>query len=151
MNQAFEITQQNRKTLRIYLQKYSLEQLNKIPEGFSNNLIWNIGHIIVVQQLLVYKLSGLQPMVSATLISKYARGTRPEGDVSQAEIDEIESLLFKTIDQTKTDLENNVFKNYHEFKNELGFTIKSAEEAIAFNYFHEATHLGIMMSIKKFV
>lgn len=151
MNQAFEITQQNRKILHIYLQKYSLEQLNKIPEGFSNNLIWNIGHIIVVQQLLVYKLSGLQPMVSATLISKYARGTRPEGDVSQAEIDEIESLLFKTIEQTKTDLENNVFKNYHEFKNELGFTIKSAEEAIAFNYFHEATHLGIMMSIKKFV
>ena len=151
MNQAFEITQQNRKTLRIYLQKYSLEQLNKIPEGFSNNLIWNIGHIIVVQQLLVYKLSGLQSMVSATLISKYARGTRPEGDVSQAEVDEIESLLFKTIEQTKTDLENNVFKNYHEFKNELGFTIKSAEEAIAFNYFHEATHLGIMMSIKKFV
>ncbi|MFC6098461.1 DinB family protein [Flavobacterium qiangtangense] len=151
MNQAFEITQQNRKILHIYLQKYSLEQLNKIPEGFSNNLIWNIGHIIVVQQLLVYKLSGLQPMVSATLISKYARGTRPEGDVSQAEVDEIESLLFKTIEQTKTDLENNVFKNYHEFKNELGFTIKSAEEAIAFNYFHEATHLGIMMSIKKFV
>ena len=151
MNQAFEITQQNRKILHIYLQKYSLEQLNKIPEGFSNNLIWNIGHIIVVQQLLVYKLSGLQPMVSATLISKYARGTRPESDVSQAEIDEIESLLFKTIEQTKTDLENNVFKNYHEFKNELGFTIKSAEEAIAFNYFHEATHLGIMMSIKKFL
>jgi len=151
MNQAFEIIQQNRKILHIYLKKYSLEQLNKIPEGFSNNLIWNIGHIIVVQQLLVYKLSGLQPMVSATLISKYARGTRPEGDVSQAEVDEIESLLFKTIDQTKNDLENNVFENYHEFKNELGFTIKSAEEAIAFNYFHEATHLGIMMSIKKFV
>ena len=151
MNQAFEIIQQNRKILHIYLKKYSLEQLNKIPEGFSNNLIWNIGHIIVVQQLLVYKLSGLQPMVSATLISKYARGTRPERDVSQAEVDEIESLLFKTIDQTKNDLENNVFENYHEFKNELGFTIKSAEEAIAFNYFHEATHLGIMMSIKKFV
>jgi hypothetical protein len=28
-------------------------------EGYSNNLIWNIAHIIVVQQMLVYKLSGL--------------------------------------------------------------------------------------------
>jgi hypothetical protein len=26
------------------------------PEGYSNNLIWNIAHIIV-QQMLVYKLS----------------------------------------------------------------------------------------------
>jgi hypothetical protein len=31
------------------------EQLNTIPEGYNNNLIWNIAHIIVVQQMLVYK------------------------------------------------------------------------------------------------
>lgn len=151
MDQAFEITQQTRKIIYWFLKNYSLEQLNKIPDGFSNNLIWNIGHIIVVQQLLVYKLSGLEPMVSKDLISKYAKGTKPESPVNQSEVDEIKGLLFNTIDQTKTDYENNIFENYHEFKNDFGFTIKSAKEAIAFNYFHEATHLGIIMSIKKFV
>jgi hypothetical protein len=40
-----------------FLSGYNLDQLNTIPEGFNNNLIWNIGHIIVSQQLLVYKLS----------------------------------------------------------------------------------------------
>jgi hypothetical protein len=35
----------------------TLEQLNKIPEGYNNNLIWNIAHVVVVQQMLVYKLS----------------------------------------------------------------------------------------------
>ena len=151
MNQAFEITQQNRKILQSYLKNYTLDQLNKIPEGFNNNIIWNIAHTIVVQQLLVYKLSGLQPMISQEMISKYAKGTKPENPVSQAEVDEIEHLLFQTIDQTRTDFDNKIFQNYTEFKNELGFTIKSAEEAVAFNYFHEATHLGVILSIEKFV
>jgi len=35
---------------------FSLEQLNKIPEGFNNNLIWNIAHCVVTQQLLCYKV-----------------------------------------------------------------------------------------------
>lgn len=151
MQQAFDITRQNRKVLLSYLNNYSLEQLNKVPEGFSNNLIWNIGHIIVVQQLLVYKLSGLPTMVSPALISKYAKGTRPESDVLQEEIDQIKSLLFSTIDQTEEDFKNAIFVNYHEFKNDLGFTIKDAKGAVSFNYFHEATHLGMIMCIKKFV
>ena len=35
----------------------SIEQLNHIPEGFNNNLAWNIGHILVTQELLIYRLS----------------------------------------------------------------------------------------------
>ncbi|HEU4496485.1 MAG TPA: DinB family protein [Flavobacterium sp.] len=151
MNQSFSITRQNRKILHAYLKNYSLEQLNKVPAGFSNNLIWNIGHIVVVQQLLAYKLSGLPLMVSEELVLKYSRGTKPEAEAMQAEADEIESLLFKTVEQTEADYANGVFQDYREFKTELGFTLKSAEEAILFNNFHEAVHLGIMMSIKKFV
>ena len=71
-----------------------MEQLNKVPEGFSNNLIWNIGHIVVVQQMLVYKLSGLNMMISDEMVEKYKKGTRPEEPVGQTEIDEIKKLLF---------------------------------------------------------
>jgi hypothetical protein len=42
-------------------------------EGYSNNLIWNIAHIIVVQQMLVYKLSGLPMMISDEMVDKYKR------------------------------------------------------------------------------
>jgi len=151
MRYAFEITQTGRKQLAGFLKNYTLEQLNAVPEGFSNNLIWNIGHIIVVQQLLVYKLSGLPTLLSDEMIAKYQRGTRPEGFVDQEEVDVLHNLLFKTIDQTILDVENDLFKNYHLFTNSLGFTIKSAQEAVAFNYYHEALHLGIMMSIRKFI
>jgi len=151
MHQAFEITSTNRKVLAEMLKNYTLEQLNKIPDGFSNNIIWNIAHIIVVQQLLAYKLSGLPAMVSDEMISKYQKGTKPERDLTQEEVDEIQGLLFDTINQTKIDFNSLIFKNFHEFTNNMGFAIRNIEDAIAYNYYHEAMHLGIIMSIRKFV
>ena len=151
MHQVFEITRTSRKVLSQFLENYSLEQLNKVPPGFNNNLIWNIGHIVVVQQLLVYNLSGLPMMVSDEMIAKYRKGTKPESDVSQAEVDQIQSLLFETINQTKSDFNAGAFRTYNEFTSMSGFSMKNAEDAMAFNYYHEAIHTGMMMSIRKFV
>ncbi len=151
MQQIFDITNTSRKILSQFLEKHSLEELNKIPEGFSNNLIWNIGHIVVVQQMLVYKLSGLPMIISDEMVEKYKKETKPEFNFTQAEVDEIKSLLSKTIDQTKEDFDNKIFKNYQEYPTSTGFTIKSAEDAMVFNNFHEGLHIGVMMGIRKFL
>ena len=151
MNQTFDITLTSRKMLSQFLENHTLEQLNTIPEGFKNNLIWNIGHIIVVQQMLVYHLSGLPMMVSEEMVSKYKKGTTPEQDANQAEVDEMKALLFDTIHKTQADFENKIFEDYNEFTSMSGFTMKKAEDAMAFNYYHEAVHTGIMMGIRKFV
>jgi hypothetical protein len=136
MNQTFEITGTSRKILEQILVSHTLEQLNKIPEGFKNNLIWNIGHIVVVQQMLVYKLSGLPMMVSDELVEKYKKGSQPEQMATQADVAELQSLLFETINQTRTDFNQNLFVNYQEFTTMSGFTLKNAQDAMAFNYYH---------------
>lgn len=151
MDKAFEITINSRNILNQFLENYSLDQLNKIPAGFNNNLIWNIGHIIVVQQMLVYKLSGLPMMVSDEMVEAYKRGTKPERDATLDEVSEIKSLLFKSIDQTQQDFINKIFETYNEFTTMSGFNLKTAEDAMAFNYYHEAVHTGMMMSIRKFI
>lgn len=151
MDQTFETTRVSRKLILQFLDNYSLEQLNKTPEGFSNNIIWNIAHIIVTQQLLVYKLSGLPMMVSDELVEKYRKGTKPEGDISQAELEEIKSLLFETINKTEEDYSTKAFKTYNELTTSLGFVFKNIEDALSFNNYHEALHVGIMMSIRKFI
>lgn len=151
MEHQFRITRTGRELLGKYFDNYSLEQLNKVPPGFSNNLIWNIGHIIVAQQMLVYSGSDLTPMVSEEFMGKYMRGTKPEYDLSQKEADEIRSLLFSTIDKTEQDYYNRIFKTYTERKTQMGFLLASVEDGIAFNNYHEGLHLGVMMSIRKFL
>ena len=151
METSFEINKTSRNVLLTFLENYSLEQLNTIPEGFSNNLIWNIGHIIVVQQMLVYNLSGLPMMISDEMVSKYKKGTKPEHNVTQDEINEMKLLLFSTLEKTRKDFAENRFQNYNVFTTMSGFTVKSAADAMVFNNYHEGIHTGIMMQIRKFI
>ncbi|MFV8363132.1 DinB family protein [Flavobacterium sp. ZT3P35] len=152
MNQLFDVSTTSRNMVSKFLSGYNLDQLNTIPEGFSNNLIWNIGHIIVSQQLLVYKLSGLPMMVSDELVEKYKKGTKPEHNATEDEVEKLKALLFSTIQQTKLDYDAKLFQNYHEYTTSTGnHDLKNAEDAMAFSNFHEGLHIGIMTIICKFL
>ncbi|OYQ31846.1 hypothetical protein CHU92_15225 [Flavobacterium cyanobacteriorum] len=151
MEKQFSITRTSREVYSRLFERYTLEQLNNVPAGFKNNLIWNIGHIIVSQQMLTYTCSGLEPMVSKEMITRYMRGTRPESNVTQEEADAIRDLLFPTIDKTAEDYRNGLFTAYSERNTELGFRLLSIEDGIIFNNYHEGVHLGIIMGIRKFI
>lgn len=141
----------NRKILSQFIQGYSLEQLNMIPEGFRNNIIWNIGHIIVVQEGLIYRSSDLSIHVSKELVNKYTMGSVPDGKATQEEVDEIHNLLTSSLDQIEKDLNDGIFQHYIERVTKTGFTISNLDDALAFCNFHEGIHLGVMLSLKKHI
>ena len=149
MTWAFDITIKNRIVLNSFLENFSLRDLNKIPKGFSNNIIWNIAHTIVTQQQLVYKLSGLPAIVPEEMIEKYRKGTRPICDLTQAEVDEIKGLLFSTIKKTKEDYDNEVFREYNEYTVTTKNILTNVKDAVEFNNFHEGIHLGYILALKK--
>lgn len=151
MNSVFEVHKTVRNVLLKVLDNHSLEQLNKIPDGFNNNLIWNIAHCVATQQVLLYRLSGLPMKVSDEFVAKYKKDTKPEGDVSQAEVDEVRKLLLETFDQAVLDYENQLFKVYQEYTTSIGFTLRTIEDGLNFNNYHEGIHTGVILSIKKLV
>ena len=151
MQTEFKTTRVSREIYNGFFEKYSLAQLNKIPTGYNNNIIWNIAHVIVAQQMLLYLGSGNKPMISQEMINMYMRGTRPERDVTQQEADEIRSLLFTTIVKGEEDYRNGLFTSYTERKTEFGFVLSTIEDAITFDNYHEGVHLGIIMGLRKFV
>ena len=139
---------------RIYLEffdKYSLEQMNVVPDKFSNNIIWNIGHIIAAQQSLVYKISSLPMYISEEFFDRYKPGTKPMGAVSQNEAVEIKSLLISPIDQTETDLANGKFVSFTERNTITGFHLGNLQDSFVFNNYHEGLHMGCIKSIGRLV
>lgn len=145
---TFEVLKKTRAFFKKFIETNSLEDLNKIPKGFNNNIIWNIGHIVVIEQLLVYKLSGLPMMVSDKLVEAYKKDTKPQGNVDQDQVNEISSLLFSTIKKTEEDYNNQVFKNYIPYTvSTTGNTLQNIDEALQFVLFHEGIHLGYVLAL----
>ncbi len=147
----FQVTSFNRTTLSYFLENLSAEQLFAIPKGFKNNIIWNLGHILITEQMLTYGLSGLELPVDNKFVKLYGKDSFPSTEVSKEAIEEIKAQLIPAIKQTKIDYEKGMFKNFNEYPTSTGITLKSVDDAMQFNMFHEGIHLGIILSIKKVV
>lgn len=151
MKIQFDILTKTRAIVLHYIKGLSLDQLHVIPEGFTNNIAWNIAHIVVTQQLLHYSLSEKDCLVSDELITAYKKGTKPTRQFTQEEFDEVLDL-FKGLPNTlEEDYEAGIFTEYSAYKTSTGFVIDSMEKAVIFNNFHESLHLGVIMSLKKLV
>ncbi|MBW0177079.1 DinB family protein [Sediminibacterium sp.] len=151
MDAFFKIWETNRNNYLRFIEPLTLEQLNKTPEGFNNNIIWNVGHIIVAQQSLVYRLSGLPMQVTDEMFNLYKPGTKPERAITQQEADELKQLLIALCEQTRKDVEKGIFTSFTGRMTATGFDLASFDDALEFNNYHEGLHLGMMMTIRKFI
>lgn len=152
MEYSFDICLKNRKLLERFIKAHTLEQLNAIPEGFNNNIIWNIGHSLATQQLLTYGLSGLTPKVDMEFINAYKKGTKPESDVTQDEVDVMHTMLFTTLASLEEDYKAGMFKGFKEYTlSTTGGTLSKVEHGIEFNNFHEGLHLGCCIQLSRLV
>ncbi|MFZ2284417.1 MAG: DinB family protein [Lutibacter sp.] len=151
MQKHFDILIKTRQLLLKISEHLSMEQLNKIPQGFKNNIAWNIAHLAVTQQLLCYKLSGLNCLVSEEMIAGFQKGTAPNQPISKEEFQAIKAQFLQLPLQLEEDYNKGIFKNYSEYKTSVNITLNSVEDAIMFNTYHEGIHLGIILQLMKFV
>ncbi len=112
MKKHLEIIRKPRLFLLNHINGLSLDQLNEIPVGFNNNIIWNMGHLIAAQQGVCYVRMGLPPYTGEDFFNRYKPGSKPEGPVTAAEVDQIKELLFSTLEQLERDYDQEIFRNY---------------------------------------
>ncbi len=68
MKTQFDVLRKSRELILEELDGLTLDQIHIIPLGFKNNIAWNVAHLVVTQQLLHYKLSGLNCLCPDDLI-----------------------------------------------------------------------------------
>lgn len=129
----------------------SAEQMNHIPEKMSNNLIWNIGHLVFTQQMLCYKLGGLVPTIDLEYFSAFAPDTVPQRIYNEADIDKIKLAFTEAFEQLATDVTENKLNGYVAWSLPTGIAIDTIEDAMATNAIHEGRHFGVAISLAKLV
>jgi hypothetical protein len=127
------------------------DQLNKIPEGFNNNIAWNLGHMVAAQQGICYKRAGLTPHISEEFYEQFRSGGKPGEPLSDSEIATIKELMIGTINQLEADYNKQIFGDYTAWTTRYEVEMASIDDAIKFLPFHEGLHLGTITALKKLV
>lgn len=149
MGKEFEILRKTRTHLLNFISDLTLEELNEIPEGFNNNIIWNLGHLLATQQGICYVRSGNKMIIDENYFLKYKPETKPAGFIDATGTAAIKELFLSVLDQLETDYHEGKFANYTSWNNRYNVEITSIEEAIRFLIYHEGLHLGYIMALRR--
>jgi len=151
MNPKIDLIRKTRTKALEVISGLSIAELNKIPTGFNNNIVWNLGHLIAVQEGIFYLRGKLELNIEQEFFNSFKNGSRPEREFVSEEVEYIRSLLFNSLDQFESDLEKNAFQNYSAWTNSIGIEINSIDDALNFLQFHEGLHLGYIMAYKRII
>jgi hypothetical protein len=151
MNDHLETIRKTRAFMLSLVSDLTLEELNAIPTGFNNNIIWNLGHVVAAQQGVCYARAGLPTWVDEAFFSTYKPGSKPEAAVDNEAVENIKSLMSSSLDKLQADYESGVWKQYPAWTTRYGTELSSIEDAVAFLLFHEGLHVGYIMALKRVV
>lgn len=151
LTKQFEIFRKTRQYLLDMISGLTIEQLNKVPDGFNNNIAWNVSHLIASQQGVCYFRGSLPLIVTEDFFLSYKPDTKPNGFITAEQFDKTKKLLFSTIDKMEADYNNGVFNNNPAWTNRYGVEHRTIEDSINFLLFHDGLHLGYVMALKRVI
>jgi len=151
MDQIFDFIINSRTAFIKLVDSLTIEQLNKIPDGYNNNIIWNFGHIVVSTQTLCYFRTGIWPDASAVKFNEfYKKDTKPTYTVMEAEVAELKAMALLSIENIKADYAKGTFTNITPFlTSTYGVQLNSIEEVLITTIGHDNVHFGYAPALKK--
>ncbi len=145
------LLENTRKRMLACTESLSEAQLHRVPPKFHNNILWNLGHAIVSQQILCYERSGLPPRVPVYFLPLFRKGTNPSQWPGRIDIEEVKSWLLESLALLREDIRNNVFKTFAAYETSTGIVLPGFAEALAYAVAHETQHLGVIQTLRKLV
>lgn len=132
----------------------TVEQINRIPTGFNNNIAWNFGHISVSALALAFKTSGVKPAIEIPYFKNFGKGTRPGAAINAEELAALKNYAITSIDMIKEsitggDFSSGAVASYTTAT--YGVPMTNFDEIIATIAMHDSLHYGIARSISRIV
>src|SRR5690625_6185138 len=121
-----------------------------IPRGFNNNIRWNIGHLLFVQDRLVFSLLGKPMGIPKYYKFLFAPGTKPaDWQFPAPSIEDLVKELESQKDRIRGYLTGRLNEKLDEpFTSGLGLTFYTVGAALQFTFYHEGIHMEDIKRIK---
>ncbi|GMK37056.1 hypothetical protein PCCS19_01090 [Paenibacillus sp. CCS19] len=129
----------------------SEEATRIVPSGFNNNILWNLGHILLVHEKFSFALTNERMDLPKHIADLFASGTKPENWGKQVpSLDEIALLLSKQVDRIEQILEHRLEDNLEKpFVTSVGLELLTVKECLSFCLYHEGMHFATIKAIKQ--
>lgn len=152
MTNHFEVARSVREKIAKIALELTTEQLNKIPEGFRNNIAWHIGHIMVSTEALCYVRSGVNPAKSIPHIVDYQNGSLPKPAISAEEIQYFLNRLQASLSEIEADYQKGIFATVRPYATmTFGIEMKDIETVFEVSAYHDTLHFGHIQAMRKLV
>ncbi len=154
MNNTTKKIKSVRTFLLSQIAELTTEQLNKIPERYNNNIIWNLAHLVCAQQSICYLRAAQPVIIDQKYIKPFTTNTKPAEFINKAEIEKIKKIFTDSIDQLQIDFDKKIFDQYTPSENILkiyGVSLMTIDDALEFILYHEGFHTGYIISLKHLV
>ncbi|MGG3451088.1 DinB family protein [Domibacillus aminovorans] len=125
-----------------------------IPEGFNNNIKWNLGHIYVVQEKFPFHFVGEKMIIPDHFTELFSPGTKPVdwGERMLPTIHELIQLLENQVNRIEQALEFRMKEAIEQpYTTSTGLTLSTVEEFLSFCLYHEGMHFDAIKSIKRMI
>lgn len=152
MKDHFIFAQAIRNKIVKLIDEFSIERLNKIPDGFRNNIAWHIGHLVVSGDILCYHRSGIQPERSILFSEDYRNGTVPKEWIGREEIQYFRQQLTSSLANIEEDYHRGVFQEVQPFTTiTFGAMLQNIEDVFGCVSHHDLLHFGHIQAMTKLV
>ncbi|MGB3798530.1 MAG: DinB family protein [Lewinella sp.] len=139
-----------RHRLLTLVDKMDAEQLCAVPPFLNNHILWNVGHIVAVSDLLTFALGGHPTPAKKDFIGRYRPGTKPVEGMEE-DLPYIRSRLTTGSEELSEAYDSLDWSSFRPYTTQMGVEVSSIDHAITFNNTHEALHFGTMLAIRKWV
>ncbi len=126
-------------------------QLLEIPKPMSNNILWNLGHLVYSVTGIAYHPSGLPLPIPKNFQEWFQSGTSPSNWTEAPSVEDVAECFRISIPNVSKDLNDGKFDGFEPFKLMPGLELKNIEQALGFHVWHAGVHMGAVLALRKLI
>lgn len=146
------ILKQFEMTRNFFLKKVEalpIDILEVQPEGFNNNILWHIGHVLTVTEQFMFGFPKKTTFLPENYVELFGNGTKPSNWNSE-EVPQFEELVAQLKEQVVR-LKEIPVESFEQVLKKPFLGLETYGELSQMALFHEAHHLGQIHSIQRVI